>query len=419
MSGQTKNSGIPWIGEIPYNWRIEIIGSCIKEVDCKNSDCSENNALQFKMGTIIPKKNGDSKYNPETLEAYNKVQAGDIVINGLNLSFDFVSQRVGLVKETGVITSAYLAVRPLSFIDSRFLTYLFKGYDTCKALHSMGKGLRQTLGYKEFRRYYVVFPNLEEQQRIADFLDKKCNEIDEMVALQEQIIEELKAYKQAVVTEATTHGLNPNARMKTSGIEWIGEIPVDWEIKMLGSLFYEHKQQNKGLIENNLLSLSYGKIIRKDINTNGGLLPMSFEGYNIIGKDDIVLRMTDLQNDHKSLRTGLCNERGIITSAYITLRPKIQLNSKYIHYLLHTYDVLKVFYGMGDGVRQSIGFDDIRKLLIFIPSAKEQDEICNYLDQKSAEIDNLVAIKQQKIEELKEYKKSIIYEYITGKKEII
>ena len=146
---------------------------------------------------------------------------------------------------------------------------------------------------------------------------------------------------------------------------------------------------------------------------------MSFEGYNIIGKNDIVLRMTDLQNDHKSLRTGLFNETGIITSAYITLRPKTQLNSKFIHYLLHTYDVLKVFYGMGDGVRQSIGFDDIRKLLIFIPSAKEQDEICNYLDQKCAEIDSLVAIKQQKIEELKDYKKSIIYEYITGKKEVV
>ena len=94
-----KDSGIPWIGEIPDDWRIETIGSCIKEVDCKNSDCSEDNALQFKMGTIISKKNGDSKYNPETLEAYNKVQAGDIVINGLNLSFDFISQRVGLVKE--------------------------------------------------------------------------------------------------------------------------------------------------------------------------------------------------------------------------------------------------------------------------------------------------------------------------------
>ena len=188
------NSGIPWIGDIPKGWDIENIGSCLKEVHNLNSDCSEDNALQFKMGTIISKKHGDSKYNPETLEAYNKVQVGDIVINGLNLSIDFFSMRVGQVMENGVITSAYLTVRPLSHLDSDYVTYLFKGYDACKALHGMGKGLRLTLSYKEFRKYLIFHPSLEEQQKIASFLDRKCAEIDEMIALQEKIVEELKAY---------------------------------------------------------------------------------------------------------------------------------------------------------------------------------------------------------------------------------
>ena len=159
MSREMKHSGIPWIGEIPKEWELENIGSCLKEVHDLNIDCSEDNALQFKMGTIISKKNGDSKYNPETLESYNKVKCGDIVINGLNLSFDFISMRVGQVRETGVITSAYLTIRPLPHLHSDYVTYLFKGYDVCKALHGMGKGLRQTLSYKEFRKYLINLSN--------------------------------------------------------------------------------------------------------------------------------------------------------------------------------------------------------------------------------------------------------------------
>ena len=230
MERKMKDSGIPWIGEIPRGWNVSLIGSCIKEVDCKNTDGKEDNALQFKMGTIISKRNGDSKYNPETLEAYNIVKVGDIIINGLNLSFDLISQRVGLVREDGVITSTYIAVRPSTDISNEYLTYLFKAYDNCKAFHSMGRGLRQTLSYGELRKYYVVLPLKEEQQRIAEFLDRKCGEIDETIALQEEFIEELKAYKQSVITEAVTRGLNPNVKLKDSGIDWIGKIPQGWKL---------------------------------------------------------------------------------------------------------------------------------------------------------------------------------------------
>ena len=135
-----KDSGIEWIGQIPREWEVELIGNNIKEINDKNDDSSEDNALQFKMGSIISKKGGDSKYNPESLAAYTKVIEGDIIINGLNLSFDFISQRVGLVKEMGVITSTYLTLRPSSLLHSDFINYLFKAYDNCKAFHGMGRG---------------------------------------------------------------------------------------------------------------------------------------------------------------------------------------------------------------------------------------------------------------------------------------
>lgn len=403
MSRQMKDSGIPWIGEIPVQWRIETIGSCIKEVDCKNSDCSENNALQFKMGTIISKKNGDSKYNPETLEAYNKVQVGDIVINGLNLSFDLISQRVGLVKETGVITSAYLAVRPLNFIDSRFLTYLFKGYDTCKALHSMGKGLRQTLGYKEFRRYYVIFPNLEEQQRIADFLDLKCGEIDELVALQEQIIEELKAYKQAIITETVCKGLNPDVEMKDSGIEWLGDIPKEWDVRAIKWL----------------ATLKSGT----NITTND--IKEECDGFPVYGGNGLRGYYSDFSNDGDFALIGrqgaLCGNINYAhgkfwaTDHCVVCYPRENFILTWFGETLRAMNLNQ--YSMSSA-QPGLSVERIKEKKMPVPPLSEQQEIANYLDQKCAEIDSLVAIKQQKIEELKDYKKSIIYEYITGKKEV-
>lgn len=201
--------------------------------------------------------------------------------------------------------------------------------------------------------------------------------------------------------------------MKPSGIEWIGDIPDDWEVRKLLSLFKEHKDRNKNLEEQNLLSLSYGKIKRKDINNNDGLLPASFETYNIVEKGDIVFRLTDLQNDKRSLRTGIVTQRGIITSAYVTIRPKIKLDSRFYHYLYHMYDICKVFYGMGDGVRQGMGFEDLKNIPTLIPPLKTQQRIADYLDEKCGEIDATIAKQKESIEKLKAYKQSLISETVT------
>ena len=201
--------------------------------------------------------------------------------------------------------------------------------------------------------------------------------------------------------------------MKPSGIEWIGNIPDDWEVRKLLSLFKEHKDRNKNLEEQNLLSLSYGKIKRKDINNNDGLLPASFETYNIVEKGDIVFRLTDLQNDKRSLRTGIVTQRGIITSAYVTIRPKIKLDSRFYHYLYHMYDICKVFYGMGDGVRQGMGFEDLKNIPTLIPPLKTQQKIADYLDEKCGEIDATISKQKESIEKLKAYKQSLISETVT------
>lgn len=208
-------------------------------------------------------------------------------------------------------------------------------------------------------------------------------------------------------------------KMKDSGIEWIGEIPEDWECFYLSQIFSQVKNKNIGIQETNLLSLSYGKIIRKNIETTFGLLPENFEGYNIIERDNIVLRLTDLQNDHKSLRVGLVTEKGIITSAYLTLKNKTNMSSNYFYYLLHSFDIAKGFYGMGAGVRQGLNWNEIRSLRIISPkNVPEQQRIADFLDDKVAQIDSVISKTRETIEEYKKLKQSIITEAVTGKVKI-
>lgn len=201
--------------------------------------------------------------------------------------------------------------------------------------------------------------------------------------------------------------------MKDSGIKWIGSVPASWNVRTLYQLATRVKNKNSDLSEKNLLSLSYGKIKRKDINTNDGLLPASFDGYNIIEAGDIVLRLTDLQNDHTSLRVGQATERGIITSAYTTLRPINPAHSRYLYYLIHAFDLKKGFYGMGSGVRQGLNYDEVKELRVVIPSQEEQNKIVAYLDDQCTKIDEWIAEVKASIEEYKVWKQSIISEAVT------
>lgn len=409
-----KDSGIDWIGMIPENW------SCGKQkyvlqllngrAYAENEFEGEGKYKVLRVGNLFT--NPVWYYSNLELEPNKYCEKGDLL-------YSWSMSYAPIIWDGEKVIYHYhiWKVLPSEKLDKKFAYYyLLSLTDALQAeIHETTMGFI-TMGV--MNNSCIAYPSLSEQKKIAVFLDGKCADIDQIRADIEKQIEILTDYKKSVITEAVTKGLDPKVKMKDSGIEWIGEIPEHWDVHPLYYYFGERKHKNVLGEEKNLLSISYGKIIRKNIDSKEGLLPENFNGYNIIEKDDIVMRLTDLQNDKRSLRTGLVKEHGIITSAYVTLKAKRDLSAVYFHYLLHCYDLLKVLYNMGNGVRQGLNFSELSRMMLIEPSIVEQKAIASYLDEKCSEIDATIAEKQKQLETLEEYKKSLIFEYVTGKKEV-
>jgi type I restriction enzyme S subunit len=199
---------------------------------------------------------------------------------------------------------------------------------------------------------------------------------------------------------------------KPSGVEWLGDVPTHWEVVPFYSVAKERVESNKGMVEDNLLSLSYGRIVQKDISLNDGLLPESFETYQIVRQGDLVFRLTDLQNDKRSLRTAIVKETGIITSAYLAAMP-FNISPFYLNHLLRSYDMLKVFYSMGGGLRQSMKFSDVKRLPTLSPPIEEQQTIAAFLDRETGKIDALIAEQKRLVELLAEKRQAVISHAVT------
>ena len=431
MARPKKDSQIEWIGEIPSAWEIKRLKAIFLERKEKNDPLKTDFILSLGVNYgVVPyaEKEGGGNKAKEDLTDYRLAYPNDIVMNSMNI----ISGSVGLSKYFGCVSPVYYMLYPRNpQYDVRYYCYLFQTKEFQRSLLGLGNGIlmkesstgtfntvRMRIPMEKLGVQGLPVPDQEEQRKIADYLDEKCSEIDSVISSTEKTIEEYKDLKQSIIIGAVTRGVRGQCPMKDSGIEWIGCIPEEWDILVAFQLFDQVKCKNEGVVEQNLLSLSYGKIKRKSIDTIGGLLPESFDGYNIIEKDDIVLRLTDLQNDHTSLRVGLSNERGIVTSAYVTLRNHSKNLPLYLYYYLHSFDVCKGFYGMGGGVRQGLNWDGLKLMKIVVPPIEEQHEITAYLEEKTAALDELIASKQRLLTELETYKKAVIYEYVTGKKEV-
>ena len=427
MAREMKDSGVEWIGEIPKEWEVVklkrivelYVGNSIKDEE-KSKYLDNINAIPYISTKDIDIANSTINYEngmyTKIGDSNFRVAKKDSIL--LCIEGGSAGRKISYLLQDVSFVNKLCCFEGKINVRKKFLYYFLKSESFKSEFFLNISGLIGGVSQNLLKNFFTTLPSLEEQEKIANYLDKKISNIDLIIEKTRATIEDYKKYKHSIITEAVTKGINPNVEMKDSGIEWIGEIPREWEVKKLSEYFFQVKNKNSNLEEKNLLSLSYGKIIRKDINKTDGLLPENFSNYNIIDKGDIVLRLTDLQNDHKSLRVGLCNEKGIITSAYITLRIRKPQPTSYFYNYIHTYDIHKGFYGMGDGVRQSLTYDGLKSFKIILPSLEEQNQIVEYIDKKISEIDTLITKKEVLIVELEEYKKSLIYECVTGKKEV-
>lgn len=426
MSREMKDSGIEWIGEIPKEWEAIRAKSIFTQRSSKGNTTAVLLSATQKHG-MLPQSmlEGVVQTNANTdLQTFKTVHKNDYVISLRSFQGGFEMSNY-----EGVCSPAYQVFYNHVPISHQFFWLLFKSYGFIDKINSLTVGIREgkNIQYKDFANMMLAVPSLSEQQKIADYLDKVCGEIDDMIALQEKMIEELKAYKQSVITEAVTKGLNPNVPMRDSGIDWIGEIPEHWEVVKLSLLTTKIGSGSTPTGGANVYVSEGVKFLRSQ--------NVYFEGFDLT---DVAHITDEIDEEMKGTRVnsgdvllnitggsiGRCYfvdntlGRANVNQHVSIIRPS-RIATKYLKYYLQSeMGQNQITMLQTGGNREGLSAAALSKFKIVRPSVIEQQKIADLLDTKCADIDTLIAIKQEKIDSLKEYKKSLIYEYVTGKKQV-
>ena len=413
---EMKDSGIEWVGIIPSNWIIHPVYYYFGERKNKNKFGQEDNLLSLSYGKIIRKDiNTSEGLLPESFNTYNIAEKGDIVIRPTDLQNDKRSLRTGLVRERGIITSAYICLKPIKDIDSRFFNYQLHSYDVIKVFYNMGNGVRQGLNFSEFSHLLVFEPPLDEQRRIADYLDAKCTEIDALTADIQTQIDTLEQYKRSVITEAVTKGLNPDAEMKDSNIQWIGMMPSHWDC-IRGKYILKYIQKPVREDDGVITCFRDGEVtLRSNRREDGFTMADKEIGYQGIDVGDLVVHGMD----GFAGAIGISDSRGKASPVLNVL--DTEQNKRYIMYFLRSMAYSDVFLALATGIRVrscDLRWNKLSELFYPVPPLEEQVAIVDYIDSVLRRTDEVIAAKREQLSTLEAYKKSLIYEYVTGKKEV-
>lgn len=419
---------IPWIRKIPYHWEVTRLKSIIYKSfsgiwgnDSKNdyNDIICIRITNFHQELINIDNNKLLKRNYTGLNIGEKlIRKEDILIEKSGGGEITPVGRVAYnnLLDNVLCTNFINVIRVNNQVNSRYISYFLH---LKHVLREVKKDIKQTTGIQnlDFNEYIskkVLIPTLLEQQQIANYLDWKIEKIDKLIGIEKKKLEELENCKRSyLVSLIKNHEKNEKIK-NISNFPEITEINEDYSIVPLFSISKENKEKNKNK-NNNLLSLSYGNIIKKNIATTKGLLPENFDSYQIVDYGMTVLRLTDLQNDKKSLRTGFVREKGIITSAYTALIPdETKVRGEYLHIVLHNYDILKIFYRLGTGMRQALSYNDLKKLPIILPSLEIQEQIIRKIKDISKDIENIKERINDRINHYTSLKESLISEVVTG-----
>ena len=400
-------------------WRSVRLASLFHENTVKNEDFLLSNALQFRYGSIVQKKKFDLTSDLiETYKKYTLIQPGDIMINGLNLNYDFITQRVALVPSTGIITSAYICLRPRNSVNYRFYTYYLKALDALKVFNGLGTGIRLTLSYDSIKNMVLPLPPREEQDQIVRYLDWQVSKINRLIAAKRKEIALLHEQHKRRISEAVLHGNDDGCCQKDSGVEWIGMIPEHWSVIRCKYVFTERDERSIAGEEEHLsMSQKYGLVPDSKLDERR-MLSESYVGGKVCYKNDLVLNRLKA---HLGV-FALSPQKGVISPDYTVLIPNAER-------ILPTYGeaVLK-----NDLCRRELrirvrgiieGFwrlytDDFNTIVIPLPPLKEQEQIMKHLSALNNKFTALKQRLEQEINILHELRTRLISDVVTGQVDV-
>lgn len=406
-----KDSGVKWIGEIPSHWKTTKLKHIIVKLYREKRPNSELLVCSNK-GKVI--KKGDSKIGlvADNDDIYQGVCKGDLLIHGM----DTWHGAIAISNFDGMCTPV------VHVCDSKqnktYIALYLQFMAISKVFKLISNGVRQNTS--DFRSWDkvgaipIMVPPLHEQQAIVDYLKDKTLKIEQYVSARERERELLDSLKQSEIANIVTKGLNPNVKMKDSGIPWIGEIPEHWEVKRWGNAFKENKDINSNLENTTAFQFNYGSLVKKKREYKEEEDAETYAKYTILKPKDIVINGLNLNYDFVSQRVAISDDNGIITSAYISMHPRNNVEAQYFCYLFKTMDAMKLFHGMGTGIRLTLSFAELKKQYIPIPPLSEQQAIVAYIDEKLQKIDQYMTDLQREIDYLKEFKQRLISDAVTG-----
>lgn len=413
-----KDSGIEWIGEIPCDWKLERSQWHLEEVNISNNPVQTNNVLSLtnKLGVVpYEEKGNQGNKSKENVYEYKLAYPNTIVANSMNILIG----SVGLCDYFGCVSPVYYVFRAKKYNNIKFLNYVFQTVGFQRELRKYANGIleiRLRVSASDILKRFIPFPSENEQQRIAEFLDRECGKIDGVKADIQAQIDTLEQYKRSVITEAVTHGLNPSAPMKDSGIPWVGQFPTHWT-KKKGKYILRYMSKPVKQDDGVITCFRDGEVtLRSNRREDGFTMADKEIGYQGVDVGDLVVHGMD----GFAGAIGISDSRGKASPVLNVLNTK--QNKKYIMYYLRSMAYGEVFTALSTGIRVrscDLRWNKLAELLYPLPPIDEQNNIVNYIDEQIARTNDIIADKKSQIETLDGYKKSLIYEYVTGKREVV
>lgn len=428
MAREMKDSGIEWIGEIPKDWEIKKL-KYLSLFQQEKYDKVYGDLIYIGLENV----ESWSGIYVETDSEYDKSQS--LIFQKNNILWGKLRPYLAKVYQCtnmGCCSSEFCVISLDKMSDIRFFWYLLISPTFVDAVNRSTYGTKMPRANADFiKNMHVPIPSIIEQSIISRFLDNKCKVIDNILTKIRASIEEYRKLKQAVITQAVTKGIKGNREMKDSGVEWIGSIPIGWELVPFRHVLRERQENNSPIKSEERLSLSIdlGVTLYAEKTTNLDRFKDDFEQYKLAHEGDLVMNSMNMIVG----ATGVSDYFGCVSPVYYTFYDELEdhVTAKYCEYIFRSKTMLRVLYSLGKGIyaivrgddrvntcRLKVSKEDLKGIIIPVPPVEEQREIVSYLKKKCSAIDELIAKKEQYLSEIENYKKTLIYEYVTGKKEV-